>query len=51
MTRILVSWGLVLAGGAFALQWLEYQYLARAFSWDMPFNGLSAMIPILCRQP
>jgi DNA-binding CsgD family transcriptional regulator len=31
MTRTIVVWALVLAAGAFALQWLEYQYLARAF--------------------
>lgn len=28
-------WGLVLAVGAFALQWLEYQYLARSFSQEI----------------
>lgn len=31
MTRAIVLWALVLAAAAFALQWLEYQYLARAF--------------------
>jgi DNA-binding CsgD family transcriptional regulator len=35
MTRTIVVWALVLAGGAFALQWLEYQYLARRFSWEI----------------
>jgi NarL family two-component system response regulator LiaR len=33
MIRTIVLWALVLALGAFALQWLEYQFLARAFSW------------------
>jgi DNA-binding CsgD family transcriptional regulator len=32
MIRIIVLWALVLAGGAFALQWLQYQYLVRLFS-------------------
>ena len=31
MTRAILLWALVLAAGAFALQWMEYQYLARAF--------------------
>ena len=31
MTRTVVLWAAVLAAGAFALQWLEFQYLARAF--------------------
>ena len=35
MTRSIAIWGLVLAAGAFALQWLEYQYLARRFSWEI----------------
>lgn len=30
-----VLWALVLAAGAFALQWLEYQYVARRFSWEI----------------
>lgn len=29
MTRTIVVWALVLAAGAFALQWLDHQYLAR----------------------
>jgi NarL family two-component system response regulator LiaR len=33
MIRTILLWALVLALGAFALQWLEYQFLARAFSW------------------
>jgi NarL family two-component system response regulator LiaR len=32
MTRIVLLWALVLAAGAFVLQWLQYQYLARVFS-------------------
>jgi len=35
MTRTIILWALVLAAGAFALQWLEYQYLARAFSREI----------------
>ncbi len=35
MTRTVILWALVLACGAFALQWLEYQYLARRFSWEI----------------
>lgn len=31
----IVVWGLVLAVGAFALQWLEYQHLTRAFSQEI----------------
>lgn len=29
MTRTILLWALVLAAGAFALQWLDHQYLAR----------------------
>jgi DNA-binding CsgD family transcriptional regulator len=39
MIRTIVLWALVLALGAFALQWLEYQFLARAFSWRI-YTGL-----------
>lgn len=35
MIRTILIWALVLAAGAFALQWLQYQYLARAFSRDI----------------
>ncbi|HZZ37359.1 MAG TPA: response regulator transcription factor [Caulobacteraceae bacterium] len=35
MIRTVILWALVLAAGAFALQWLEYRYLARAFSRDV----------------
>ena len=35
MARTLTLWALVLAAGAFALQWLQYQYLARAFSLEL----------------
>lgn len=35
MVRTVLIWALVLAAGAFALQWLEYQYLVRAFSRDI----------------
>ena len=32
MTRTVLLWALLLAAGAFLLQWLEYQYVARVFS-------------------
>jgi DNA-binding NarL/FixJ family response regulator len=32
LLRIVLVWALVLAAGAFALQWLQYQYVARVFS-------------------
>lgn len=32
MTRTIILWSLVLAAGAFVLQWLQYQYLVRLFS-------------------
>jgi DNA-binding CsgD family transcriptional regulator len=35
MIRTVILWAAVLAAGAFALQWLEYQYVARAFSRDI----------------
>lgn len=35
MTRTVLLWALVLAAGAFALQWLEYQYVARVFSREI----------------
>ncbi|MET0272573.1 MAG: response regulator transcription factor [Phenylobacterium sp.] len=35
MTRTIVLWALVLAAGALLLQWLEYQYLVRAFSREI----------------
>lgn len=35
MVRTILLWALVLAAGAFALQWLEYQYLARVFSREI----------------
>lgn len=35
MVRTILVWALVLATGAFALQWLEVQYLARLFSREI----------------
>ncbi len=35
MARSIFLWALVLAAGAFALQWLEYRFLARAFSLEL----------------
>jgi NarL family two-component system response regulator LiaR len=34
VTRTIILWAVVLAAGAFALQWLEYQSLVRAVSRD-----------------
>lgn len=33
--RTILLWALVLALGAFALQWLEYRFVTRAFSWQI----------------
>jgi DNA-binding CsgD family transcriptional regulator len=35
MTRTITLWAFVLAAGAFVLQWLEYRYVARAFSLEI----------------
>ncbi len=35
MIRTIVLWALVLAVGVFALQWLEYRFVIRAFSWQV----------------
>ena len=39
MTRTVLPtillWALILAVGAFALRWMEFQYLARVFSWQV----------------
>jgi NarL family two-component system response regulator LiaR len=35
MTRTIVLWAAVLAASAFALQWLEYQYVVRVFSREI----------------
>ena len=35
MTRTILIWALILAAGAFALQWLEAQYLLRVFSREI----------------
>lgn len=35
MIRTVVLWALVLALGAFALQWLEYHFIVRAFPWQV----------------
>ena len=35
LLRTTLVWALVLALGAFALQWLEYRFVARAFSWQV----------------
>jgi two-component system, NarL family, response regulator LiaR len=35
MTRTIILWAAVLAVGAFALQWLEYQYVVHVFSREI----------------
>lgn len=35
MIRTVILWALALALGAFALQWLEYGFVVRAFSWQV----------------
>jgi DNA-binding NarL/FixJ family response regulator len=35
MRRTVILYGLALAAGAFALQWLQYNYLVRAFSTEI----------------
>lgn len=35
LIRTILLWALVLALGAFALQWLEYRFIVRAFSWQI----------------
>jgi DNA-binding CsgD family transcriptional regulator len=35
MIRTVTLWALVLALGAFALQWLEYRFIVRAFPWQI----------------
>jgi DNA-binding CsgD family transcriptional regulator len=41
MTRIIILYALGLAAGAFALQWLQYTYLARVFTTEI-YIGLIA---------
>lgn len=43
MTRTIVVYALVLAGGAFLLEWLEYRYAARVFPTEI-YIGLLAII-------
>jgi len=35
MTKTTLTYGLALAAGAFALRWLEYQYVVRTFSTEI----------------
>ncbi len=46
MTRTVILWALVLAGGAFALRWLEYQYVARVFSWQIYITIIGAAFAV-----
>ncbi len=47
MIRTVLLWALVLALGAFALQWLEYRFLVRAFSWQV-YVGLIGVAFAAC---
>ena len=42
MTRTIIIWALVLATAAFALQWLEVQYLVRVFSQEIYIGLIGA---------
>lgn len=42
MTRTIILYALALAAGAFLLQWLQYNYLVRAFSTEI-YIGLIAV--------
>lgn len=42
MKRVIIVYGLALAAGAFALQWLQYNYLVRAFPVEI-YIGLIAL--------
>jgi DNA-binding NarL/FixJ family response regulator len=42
MKRVVILYALGLAGGAFALQWLQYNYLVRVFSTEI-YIGLIAV--------
>lgn len=41
MARTVILWALVLAAGAFALQWMQYQYLARVFSPEIYIGAVA----------
>jgi NarL family two-component system response regulator LiaR len=43
MIRTVILWAVALAAGAFALQWLEYQYLAMRFSREI-YVGIIAVV-------
>lgn len=46
MIRTVLLWALVLALGAFALQWLEYQFLIRALSWQVYVGLIGAAFAV-----
>ena len=46
MIRTVLLWALVLALGAFALQWLEYRFLVRAFSWQLYVGLIGAAFAV-----
>lgn len=46
MIRTIIPWALLLTAGAFALQWLEYQYLARAFSAEIYIAVIGASFAV-----
>ena len=46
LLRSVLLWALALAAGAFALQWLEYQYLARAFPQEVYVTFVGAAFAV-----
>lgn len=46
MIRTVLLWALVLALGAFALEWLEYRFLVRAFPWQVYVGLVGATFAI-----
>jgi DNA-binding NarL/FixJ family response regulator len=46
MIRTIIPWALLLTAGAFALQWLEYQYLVRAFSREIYIAVIGAAFAV-----
>jgi len=48
MTRTVILWALVLAAGAFLLQWLEYQYLVRALPREIYVAVIGAAFAAGC---
>ena len=47
MARVVAGYALVLGLGAFALQWLEYRYVTRAFSTELYVAIIAAAFVVL----